>query len=294
VRPLTPSSGCLTIAHVLRWLSLLAAAAVALTVIPAAGQTFPAYRAPRFPGSDNPDLNGIWQAMNSASWDLEAHAAGPSPFPALLGAIGAEPAGQSVVEGGKIPYQPWALARKKENFEKRFTHPTTLQLNETTGDPEAKCYLPGVPRATYMPLPFRLVQSAKQVLMAYEYASATRIVYMDRKPKIPADAWMGWSIGRWEGETLVVDVTNQMDRTWFDRAGNFHSDALHVVERYTPVSPYHLMYEATIEDPKVFTRPWKISMPLYRRVEQGAKVLEYKCVEFAEEFMYGHLIEKPK
>jgi hypothetical protein len=280
-----------------KWLSrpiVVAVAAFAVLIGTASGQAFPAYRAPRFPGTENPDLNGIWQAVNSASWDLEAHAAGSSPFPALLGAIGAEPAGDSVVEGGRIPYQPWARDKQKENFEKRFTHPTSLQLNETTGDPEAKCYLPGVPRATYMPLPFRMVQSSKQVLMAYEYASATRIVYMDRKPKIPADAWMGWSIGRWEGDTLVIDVTNQIDRTWFDRAGNFHSDALHVVERYTPASPYHLMYEATIEDSKVFTRPWKISMPLYRRVEQNPQLLEFKCVEFAEEFVYGHLIEKPK
>jgi hypothetical protein len=277
----------------LKWLILFSFFALtATTITPAAGQGFPAYRAPRFAGTDNPDLNGVWQAVNSANWDLEPHAAGPSPFPALLGALGAEPAGQGVVEGGQIPYQPWARDRKKQNFEKRLTHPTTLELNETTGDPEAKCYLPGVPRATYMPFPFRMVQTAKQVFFAYEFASASRIVYMDRKPKIPADAWMGWSIGRWEGDTLVIDVTNQNDKSWFDRAGNFHSDALHVVERYTPLSPYHLQYEATIEDPKVFTRPWKISMPLYRRVEPNAQMLEFKCVEFAEEFMYGHLVEK--
>jgi hypothetical protein len=255
------------------------------------GQQLPAYHAPRFPGSENPDLNGMWEALNSADWDLEPHAAGPAPFPALLGAIAAEPAGQGVVEGGKIPYQPWAEAKKKENFAKRLTRPTTRELNETTGDPEAKCYLPGVPRATYIPLPFRIVQAPKQVFFAYEFASATRIVFMDRKPKIPSDAWMGWSTGHWEGDTLVIDVTNQNDRTWFDRAGNFHSEALHVTERYTPISPYHLMYEATIEDPKVFTRPWTIRMPLYRRIELNAQLLEFKCVEFAEEFMYGHLVE---
>jgi hypothetical protein len=105
---------------------------------------------------------------------------------------------------------------------------------------------------------------------------------------------MGWSIGRWEGDTLVVEVTNQLDRTWFDRAGNFHSDALRVVERYTPMTPYHLMYEATIEDTKVFTRPWKISMPLYRRMDKNAQLLEFKCVEFAEEFVYGRLLEESK
>jgi hypothetical protein len=103
---------------------------------------------------------------------------------------------------------------------------------------------------------------------------------------------MGWSIGRWEGETLVVEVTDQTDQTWFDRAGNFHSDALRVVERYTPTSPDHLMYEATIEDPKVFTRPWTMSMPLYRRVEKNALFIDFKCVEFSQEFMYGHLLDQ--
>ena len=230
--------------------------------------------------------------MNSANWNLEPHSAGPSPFPALLGAIGAEPAGQGVVEGGKIPYQPWAAEKKKENFQQRLTRPTTRELNDTTGDPEAKCYLPGVPRATYMGLPFQIIQTDKQVLISYEFASATRMVYMDRKPQSPADSWMGWSIGSWDGDTLVVDVTAQNDKTWFDRAGNFHSDALHVVERYTPISPYHLMYEATIEDPKVFSRPWKMSMPLYRRVEKNAQLLEFKCVEFVEELMYGKFRKK--
>jgi hypothetical protein len=259
---------------------------------PASGQQAPAYRAPRLAGTQNPDLNGIWEAVNSANWDLEPHAAAPSPFPAILGEYGAQPAGQGVVEGGKIPYQPWAAEKKKENFKNRLTRPVDRESNETKGDPEAKCYLPGVPRATYLPYPFRIVQTDKQVLMAYEFASATRIVYMDRKPKVPDAAWMGWSVGRWEGDTLVVDVTGQNDRTWFDRAGNFHSEAIHVVERYTPSSPYHLLYEATIEDPKVFTRPWTIRMPLYRRIDQNAQLMEFKCVDFSEEFLYGHFIQK--
>ena len=269
--------------------------ALALTMllsIPGVAQQPPAYRAPRLPGTQIPDLNGIWQALNSANWDIEPHAAGPSPFPALLGAIGAEPAGQGVVEGGAIPYQPWAAAKKRENFERRFTRPTSNDLNNTTGDPEAKCYLPGIPRATYMGLPFQIIETAKQILISYEFASATRMIFMDRKPASPADSWMGWSIGSWDGDTLVVDVTSQNDKTWFDRAGNFHSDAVHVVERYTPLSPYHLMYEATIDDPKVFTRPWKIRMPLYRRIEPNIQALEFKCVEFAEEFIYGHLVDK--
>jgi hypothetical protein len=130
-------------------------------------------------------------------------------------------------------------------------------------------------------------------MMVYEFASAVRTVHMKDPGPAPADSWMGWSVGRWEGNTLVVDVTSLVENTWFDRAGNFHSDALHVVERYTPIDADHLTYEATIEDPKVFTRPWKISMPLYRRVEKNAQILEFKCVEFAEEVMYGHLRKQP-
>jgi hypothetical protein len=275
--------------------AIIAAAVVTILSLaagrPVAAQQTQPYRAPRLAGTENPDLNGIWETLNSANWDLESHAAGPSPFPTLLGALDARPAGQSVVEGGKIPYQPWAEAKRKENFEKRLARPRDRLSNETTGDPEAKCYLPGVPRATYMPYPFRIVQTSKQVLIAYEFASASRIVFMDREPKAPADSWMGWSVGHWEKDTLVIDITSQNDKTWFDRAGNFHSGDLHVIERYTAASPYHLMYEATIEDPKVFTRPWKIRMPLYRRIEQNAQMLEFKCVEFAESFVYGSLVE---
>jgi hypothetical protein len=250
----------------------------------------PGYRPPRT-ADGRPDLNGIWQAMNEAHWDIEAHGTGASPFPQLLGALFAQPAGQGVVEGGPLPYRPEALAKKKENFERRLTRPTSLELNETTGDPEAKCYMPGVPRATYMPFPFQIVQTPEQILIAYEFANATRQIHVGRKPEAPAESWMGWSIGRWEGDTLVVDVTDQVDKTWFDRAGNYHSDALHVVERYTRTSPDHLMYEATIEDPKVFTRPWTMSMPLYRRMEENALLIDFKCVEYAQEFMYGHLLE---
>ena len=270
------------------------AAMLLLAVIPAAAQQTPAYRAPRLIGTQNPDLNGIWQTQNSANWDIAPHAAGPSLFPALLGAYGAMPGGQGIVEGGEIPYRPEALAKKRENFEKRLNRPVDRESNETTGDPEAKCYLPGVPRATYLGLPFQIIQTAKQILISYEFASASRIIHLDRKPVSPNVAWMGWSIGQWEGDTLVVDVTDQNDRTWFDRAGNFHSDALHVVERYTPITPYHIQYEATIEDPNVFTRPWKISMPLYRNIERNAQLLEFKCIEFAEEFIYGRLLEEQR
>ena len=276
----------------IRVVSPIAVVAIcSLTARPAVGQQGPAYRAPRLVGTQNPNLNGIWQAVNTANWDLEAHSPGPSPFPALLGLYGAEPPGRGVVEGDRIPYQPWAAAKKKENFEKRLTRPADLQTNETTGDPEAKCYLPGVPRVTYMPYPFQIVQTPKQILIGYEFAAARRSILMDHKPKPLSDTWMGWSTGRWEGDTLVVDVTNQNDKTWFDRAGDFHSDAMHVVERYTPIDATHLMYEATIEDPRVFTRPWTIKMPLYRRIEPNAQVLEYRCVEYSEEFMYGRFLE---
>jgi len=125
--------------------------------------------------------------------------------------------------------------------------------------------------------------------MTYEFASAARVIRMNTTAESPVETWMGWSRGKWEGDTLVVDVTSFNDQTWFDRAGNFHSDALHVVERYTPISPDALRYDVTIEDPKVFTRPWKMSMPLYRRIEKNAQLLEYKCVAFVEELMYGHL-----
>jgi hypothetical protein len=261
-----------------------AAAALMITafqvgVIPTASGA-EADKAPRT-ADGKPNLNGIWQTLNTANWDLQEHAARSGPVVAL-GAAGAVPAGLSVVEGGEIPYLPAAAAKKKENFENRLT-----------ADPEVKCYLPGVPRATYMPYPFQIVQTPQNVLIAYEYAGAARTIYMDKVPPNPVDSWMGHSVGHWEGDTLVVDVTRLNDQTWFDRAGNFHSDALHVVERYTALSPDALTYEVTIEDPKVFSRPWKMSMPLYRRLDKNAQLMEFKCVEFVEELMYGHLRKQP-
>ncbi len=228
-----------------------------------------------------PDLNGIWQAIGTAHWDLLDHHARSGPV-LELGAIAAIPAGLSVVEGNEIPYQPWAAARKKENYE-----------NWLSRDPEVKCYLPGIPRATYMPYPFQILQTHNNdILMAYEYASASRVIKMGKTEPPPVDTWMGQSTGRWDGNTLVVDTIGFNDQTWFDRAGNFHSEALHVIERFTRKSPDVLDYEVTIEDPKVFTRPWKIQMPLYRRQDQNAQLMEFKCVEFVEELMYGHLRKK--
>ena len=209
---------------------------------------------------------------------------GPVPAaPVLaLGAVGAVPPSLGVVEGGEIPYRREALARRKQNQD------DWLNL-----DPEIRCYLPGVPRASYMPYPFQILQSATALTFVYEYAGAVRNIYLKDPGAPPADSWMGQSVGHWESDTLVIDVTGLNDQTWFDRAGNFHSDKLHVVERYTRTSPVVMSYEATIEDPIVFTRPWKISMPLYRRQEKNAQLLDFKCVEFVEELLYGQYRKRP-
>ena len=267
------------------------AAIMATAAVPLAAQD---YRAPR--GADGkPDLNGVWQALNEANYDLEAHTARPAlalrtgpygPVPATrvlaLGAVGAVPPSLGVVEGGEIPYKPEVVARRKQN-----------QADWLNLDPEIKCYLPGVPRATYMPYPFQILQSTSALTFVYEYAGAVRNIFLKTPDPAPADSWMGQSVGRWEGDTLVVDVTDLNDQTWFDRAGNFHSDKLHVVERYTRISPDVISYEATIEDPVVFTRPWKIAMPLYRRQEKNAQILDFKCVEFVEELLYGQYRKRP-
>jgi len=268
--PSLPRTRFVTLTRVLMW------AAAGLWLATAVAAQAPAYRAPRTPDG-KPNLNGIWQAMNTANWDVEAHPAGPSLI-RELGAIAAVPGGLGVVEGGEIPYRPEALAKRNQNRAKRLTL-----------DPEIKCYLPGVPRAMYMPSPFQIVQSQKHIMIAHEYAGAVRTIYMEKHTEAPADSWMGWSNGHWEGETLVVDTKGFNDLSWFDRAGNFHSEDLHVVERITARSPETLNYEATIEDPKVFTRPWKISMPLYRHVEPNARLMEFRCVEFVEDLIYGHL-----
>jgi hypothetical protein len=274
-------------------LAFAGGALVVLLTMPVTGQSPASAAIARIGGK--PDLNGIWQALNEANYDVEMHMARPAmalragpygPLPAAqvvaLGAVGAVPPGAGVIEGDAIPYQPWAAARKKEN-----------QENWLTRDPEVKCYLPGVPRATYMPYPFQIFQSEKAIFFAYEYDGAARNIYMKDPGPPPVDAWMGQSVGRWEGDTLVVDVTGFNEETWFDRSGNFHSDGLHVVERYTRSSPDVISYEATIEDPKVFTRPWKISMPLYRRLDRNAQLMDFKCVEFVEELMYGQWRKKP-
>ena len=243
-----------------------------------------------------PDFSGIWQALNEANWDVQAHEARPGsvmqqgvyPYPytkvpaaavLALGAAAGVPGSVGVVEGdGEIPYKPEAAAIRKENGEHWIDR-----------DPELKCYLPGIPRAMYMPYPFQIVQSTNKVHMAFAFTSTARTINLDEVEPPPDDTYMGHSVGRWEGDTLVVDVTGFNGKNWFDRAGNFHSDALHLVERFSPVTPDVIHYEVTIEDPKTFTRPWRISMPLYRRMEPNAQLLEYRCIEFVEEFLYGNL-----
>jgi hypothetical protein len=227
-----------------------------------------------------PDLSGVWQVMNTANWNLEPHAARQGSTE-LLGAIGAVPPGHGVVEDGPIPYLPEAQRQRDENF-----------ANRRSEDPEAKCFRPGVPRANYMPYPFQIFQTDSEIFVAYQVAMATRSIYMKDQIEAPFDTWMGWSNGHWEGDTLVVEVTGLNGQSWLDRAGNFVSPGVRVLERYTPTGPHHILYEATIEDPNLFSRPWTIAMPLYRHMGSDPEFLEFKCVEFAEELMYGHL-KKP-
>lgn len=247
---------------------------------------------PRLEGTAHPDINGVWQAFSEAEYDLEGQGAQPAAVlhpgvpngnavphaPVLaLGALGGIPPSVGVVVGGTIPYRPESLAQRDEN-----------RANALTRDPLVKCLLPGVPRATYLPFPFQVTQGTEKIMIAYGFSNAGRTIHLD-EVNAGVDAWMGNSVGRWEGDTLVVEVTDLIDQTWFDRSGNFHSGALRVTERYTPVTPYHIQYEATIDDPEVYTEPWTIALPLYRRMEDHARVLEYRCVEMVEELIYGHL-----
>jgi hypothetical protein len=219
-----------------------------------------AYRAPRT-ADGHPDLQGIWQAVNTAVWDIQDHSAS-------LGV----PAGQGIVDGNEIPYRPDALARRQANYRSR-----------RTDDPESKCFMVGTPRILYMPYPFQIVQTRDQVTIISEYVHTVRALRLaGTHPSGSVQWFMGDSRARWEGDTLVADVTNFTDQTWFDRSGNYHSDAMHLVERFTRTGPDHIQYEATVEDPKTFTRPWKIAMPLYRRIENNAQLLEYECQAYLE------------
>ncbi len=275
-------------------MAAMLAVTVLLAAAPVAGQTND-FEPPRL-SNGNPDLNGVWQALNAAHYDLEPHNArhamqlregprGPLPdVPVLrLGAVGAVPGSTGViVGGGQIPYSDEARTLKEEN-----------RADWLDTDPEVKCNMPGVPRANYMPFPFQIFQNEDNLLIAYEFGGAVREVYLSDIGPAETDSWMGQSVGRWEGDTLVVEVTGQNDQTWFDRAGSHHTNQLVVTERYMLISPNHIQYEATMEDPNVFTRPWTIRMPLYRRIEDGARLMDFKCVEFVEELLYGEFRRTP-
>ncbi len=228
-----------------------------------------------------PNLSGIWQAVSTAHWDLEPHNARQGQT-LKLGALGAIPAGLGVVEGGEIPYTPEALQQRNQNRE------TWIEK-----DPAVKCFMPGIPRANYLPFPFQIVQSEDFIVFSYEFASASRVVNMNQPDsEALAESWMGHSVGHWENGSLVIKVSDQVEETWFDSAGNFHSDQLTVIERFTPEGDNLIWYEAEIRDPEVFTRPWTMKLPLYRRAEPDMQLLEFKCVEFVEELLYGHLNKK--
>lgn len=227
-----------------------------------------------------PNFNGVWQANNEANWNLEPHSARALDEFWQLGAFGAVPPGLGVVEGGEIPYLPEAAEQREENRE-----------GWPEADPETKCYLPGIPRATYLPYPFQIIQAGdgSDILMAYAYHSTNRTVHMSDHREPPVDTWMGRSNGRWEDDTLVVRTVGFNGEAWLDRAGNHFSNAAVVTERFRLMSENVMHYEARIEDPQTFSRPWTISMPLYRRVEENAQILEFKCVPFVEELLYKDL-----
>ena len=243
-----------------------------------------------------PNFNGIWQALNTANYDIEPHMArhamqlregphGPLPAPKVLylGAVGAVPGGMGIIEGGR--QDPVHGRRGQDSKQENFD-------NWIDRDPEIKCFLPGVPRANYMPYPFQVFQNENNFFIAYEYANAVRDIYMEDPGEAPVDSWMGWSHGYWDGDTFEVKVTGQYAK-WFDRSGNHHSDQMTVTERWTMIGQDHIEYEATIEDPQTFTRPWKIKFPLYRRIEENARLMDFRCVEFVEELMYGEWRRNP-
>jgi hypothetical protein len=278
---------------------VLAGPATALAKVPAKAPAKGAMKAPagsmaRIGG--HPNLNGVWQVLSTANWNLEAHDAVTASTPGAereLGAIAATPAGLGVVEGGVIPYKPEALKKRDE-----------YRAMGPNGDPEAACYLPGIPRATYINMPFQIIQAHDgDMLMAYEYDAANRVIQMKPVEIPPIDTWMGTSFGAWEGDTLKVitlalnpgEVMNNgragttPGQTWLDRSGNYITNAATITERFKPIDKDHIMYEATIDDPTIFTRPWKISMPIYRRIEKNAQLMDFHCVPFADMLVYGDL-----
>ena len=261
-----------------RWITTLVLAAAVVAAVSARAQAQPD-RPARVGG--NPNFNGLWQALNSAHWNLESHSAeGLTAFP-QLGAIAAIPAGQSVVRGETIPYRPEALARRNEN-----------RAKWPAADPEARCYMLGVPRVTYHNMPFQIFQGEGDLLMVYPFAAANRVIHLTDQSELPVDSWMGKSIGRWDGEVLAVTTKWQNGQSWLDRAGNHASSQLTVTERFRLADPSHILYEATLDDPQTYTRPWTIEMPLYRLIDPQAQLLEHKCVPFADQLLYRDLLQK--
>lgn len=266
------------------WIPLSAAltilsAAPAYAQTPAAAPARTASRIPRMPDG-KPNFNGLWEALGTAYWDIKPHSAHAGPM-FQMGAEGAEPAGEGIVEGDMIPYTDAAAAKAKENLAKRASM-----------DPEIKCYMPGIPRANYMSYPFQIVQGNKDIAFDYEYATSNRAVNMGKFREGQVDTWMGTSNGHWEGDTLVIDVSSLNGSSWFDRVGDFQTENTHLVERFNLADADHINYEATIDDKTIYTRPWKISTVLYRRKEKNAQLNEFKCVEFVEELIYGNLRKK--
>lgn len=252
------------------------------------------YEPPRT-ADGKPNFNGVWQSTGRANYDIEPHSAraamafreGPFvPVPAkpvvALGAVGSVPGSLGIVEGGTIPYKPEALKVRDENRE-----------NWLERDPEIKCYLPGIPRANYMPYAFQIFQNEDALFFAYEYAGAVRNVLLEDPGPAPIESWMGQSWAKWDGDTLVITVTDQNGETWLDRAGNYIGYGATVVERFTLTGPNTASYEATITNPEVFTEPWTIKTTLYKMAGKDAQLQQFKCVEFVEELMYGHLRKEP-
>lgn len=260
--------------------AVVAAAMIVLTA--GAAQAQQARRPDRILG--HPNLNGVWQALNTANWNLEAHSAEAYPKDLWrLGAIGSIPAGQSVVKEGLIPYLPQALAKRNEN-----------RAKWPEADPEAKCYMLGVPRVTYHNFPFQIFQGDGDLLMVYPFAATNRVIYMKDHSELPVDSWMGKSNGEWQGDVLVVTTTGLNGQEWLDRAGNFYSNKVKVTERFKVLDATHIQYEATIDDPTTFSRPWTIEMPLYRLIDNNAQLLEHKCVPFTDMLLYHDLLEPQK
>jgi hypothetical protein len=227
-----------------------------------------------------PNFSGVWQALTTANWNVLTH--GASAGAPQYGALLATPPGYGIVDGDDIPYLPAAAEQQRRNYENRFKD-----------DPEVKCFMPGVPRANYMPYPLQIFHSDRRLFVAYQFAGATRILNLDAPQPSAIDSWMGVSNASWDGDTLVVDVSGFNGQAWLDRAGNHASAALRVVERYTFAGPDAIDYSATLEDPKTFTRPWTMRFRLHRNPDPHAHLMEFKCVPFTEELLYGEFYKRP-